>query len=77
MVKKKLLCGNIQKSVIYQRNLKLRKRFQSLKNWQTSFIQSWLKKKRKKESTAFVKYKVLHIKIFKKKLKYLSGLKIR
>lgn len=74
MVKKKLLCGNIQKSVIYQRNLKLHKRFQSLKNWQTSFIQSWLKKK---ESTAFVKYKVLHIKIFKKKLKYLSGLKIR
>lgn len=76
MVKKKLLCGNIQKSVIYQRNLKLRKTFQSLKNWQTSFIQSWLKK-RKKESTAFVKYKVLHIKILKKKLKYLSGLKIR
>lgn len=49
MVKQKLLCGNIQKSVIYQRNLKLRKRFQSLKNWQTSFIQSWLKKKGKRK----------------------------
>lgn len=77
MVKKKLLCGNIQKSVIYQRNLKLRKRFQSLKNWQTSFIQSWLKKKGKRKVQPLLSIKFYISRYLKKKLKYLSGLKIR